>query len=81
MKVEKPKMLKEIMNLTNVTPVQFLEKTNNIKSDIKKIYLRLISEVNLDGKYVRDGTILSSGEFILSIRNTRDNRRQSRSSD
>lgn len=81
LKVEKPKMLKEIMNLTNVTPVQFLEKTNNIKSDIKKIYLRLISEVNLDGKYVRDGTILSSGEFILSIRNTRDNRRQSRSSD
>lgn len=69
------------MNLANVTPVQFLENTNKIKSDIKKIHLRLISEINLDGKYIRDGTILSSGEFILSIRDTRDTSRYRRSSD
>lgn len=65
------------MKLTNVTPAQFLEKTNNVKTDIKKIHLCLISEINLDGKYACDGTILSSGEFILSTRNTRDHSKDS----
>lgn len=71
MKEEKPIMVKELMNLTTVTPVQFLERTVNVNTDIRKIHLRFFSETYLDGNYVRDGTFLSSGEFIISIRNSK----------
>lgn len=38
MEQEKPKILKEIMALTSVTDVKFLEKTNSIHTDLKKNY-------------------------------------------
>lgn len=73
MEEQKPEILEEIIDLTSVIPVQFLEKTKNIETDIRLIQPCLISEIYLDGKYVRDGSILSSGEFIFSTRSRKGN--------
>lgn len=69
---EKPDILKEIMNLTSVSDVKFFEETNNVNTEIKKNQLRLITEIFMEGKFIRNGTILSSGEFILSTRYRRN---------
>lgn len=68
MEEKKPEILKDIMDLTGVTDVKFLEKTNSVNTDMKKLQLCLITELSMKQKIIRDGTILSSGEFILSTR-------------
>uniref|UniRef100_A0A8W8NXX6 B box-type domain-containing protein n=1 Tax=Magallana gigas TaxID=29159 RepID=A0A8W8NXX6_MAGGI len=70
MEEKKPDIFKDIMDLTGVTDVKFLEKTNSVNTDMKKLQLCLISELSMKQKFIRDGTILSSGEFILSTRDT-----------
>ncbi|XP_022314157.2 uncharacterized protein LOC111118816 [Crassostrea virginica] len=58
---EKPDILEDIMDLSSVSEVNFLEK-----SVIGRVYLCCISEISLEGKFVRDGTFLSDGTFIFS---------------
>lgn len=77
MEKEKPEILKEINDLTSIIDVKFSEKTDSINNDMKRIYLCLITEICMEDKIVRNGTILSSGEFILSTRDTNRNRKSS----
>ena len=58
---EKPDILEDIMDLSRVSDVQFLGR-----SVIGRVYLRCISEISLEGKFVRDGTFHSNGTFIFS---------------
>lgn len=70
MEEKKPDILKDIMDLTGVTDVKFLDKTNSVNTDLKKLQLCLITELSMKQKFIWDGTILSSGEFILTTRGT-----------
>ena len=58
---EKPDILEDIMDLSSVSEVNFLEK-----SVIGRVYLRCVSEISLEGKFVRDGAFQSNGTFIFS---------------
>lgn len=55
--------MKDIMDLTGVTDVKFLDKTNSVNTDLKKLQLCLITELSMKQKFIWDGTILSSYSF------------------
>ncbi|XP_062616148.1 uncharacterized protein LOC134277867 [Saccostrea cucullata] len=63
-----PPILNEIMNLKNLQEAIVAEADLDVTSNLRRTHLSLLYEFSINAAFVRDGTFLSNGEFILSTR-------------
>lgn len=61
--------MKNVTSVESLSGVRFVETARNVKTHLEKMHLRLISDVVLGEKILRDGTFLSQGQFIISTAN------------
>lgn len=66
---QNPEICKNVTSVESLSGVRFVETARNVKTHLEKMHLRLISDVVLGEKILRDGTFLSQGQFIISTAN------------
>lgn len=66
---QNPEIFQKVTSVHSFSDVRFVETTRNVKTHLEKMHLRLVSDVVLREKILRDGTFLSQGQFIISTAN------------
>lgn len=66
---QNPEICKKVTSVQSLSDVRFVETARNVKTHLKKIHLRLVSDVVLREKFLRDGTFLIQGQFIILTAN------------